>query len=271
MTPPVRKISKSMPCKRRRPTSLIECHFEVSEDFELLGALRHDPNVQRDVHDWFNLIFLVPLVVLDLMNWTCPDAHAVADIFSGKSTVIDLWTGNYWGLFWCSSFAYFVFDLAFVLIMPRCVRSPGVIVTHHVVTILYIMIPALYPEVAWLMGSCMMVEINTWFLIARRSFNKLGSKPFKSGVSIVKSLRLVFISWSFYISWFVIRIFLYPYLLYIIVGVTQAMIRRAGTCLHPVIMCPVVHSSLICLNTKWTIDLVRSKLKSNTKEKSKGL
>merc|ERR1719215_1531594 len=65
MTPPVRKISKSMPCKRRRPTSLIECHFEVSEDFELLGALRHDPNVQRDVHDWFNLIFLVPLVVLD--------------------------------------------------------------------------------------------------------------------------------------------------------------------------------------------------------------
>ena len=65
-----------------------------------------------------------------------------------------------------------------LLICPQCVRSPRVIVSHHIVSLLYILVPFSYPEYDWAMGYCMLVEINTWFLIARRYFNKQGRRPF---------------------------------------------------------------------------------------------
>lgn len=55
--------------------------------------------------------------------------------------------------------------------------SQGVIIQHHVATLLYLIFPFIYREDAWLMGACLIVEINTWLLIARRVFNKQGFTP----------------------------------------------------------------------------------------------
>ena len=47
-------------------------------------------------------------------------------------------------------------------------KSPVVILSHHLCTALYMLIPYHYPRYHWCMAYCMLVEVNTWLLIARR-------------------------------------------------------------------------------------------------------
>merc|ERR1712232_393610 len=115
----------------------------------------------------------------------------------------------------------------------------------------------------------MVVEANTWFLIARRALNKNGDKPFNTGVSLAKSLRLAFISTCFYVSWFIIRLVVYPCLFLVIVQEWLTFSKKVGTFFNPIALTPLIQAVLIFLNIKWTIDLVRSKFKK--KGPAKGL
>merc|ERR1719330_579433 len=173
----------------RKAWSRIEEHFLIDEAFRMLGPLVHDSNLARDVHDWYNLVALLPVIVLTFLNFSCPGMDPYfCGVPSGVVTLPGLWTGEHWEAFWWTTFFYFVVDLLFVVMLPHCVRSPQVIIGHHTATLLYIMVPKTQPKFAWLMGCCMTVEVNTWFLIARRTFNKLGEKPFMAGVSLRTSL-----------------------------------------------------------------------------------
>lgn len=244
----------------RRAKSIIEDHFHVDEAFRMLGPLRQDSNLARDVHDWFNLVALWPVVVLNLLNWQL-DAPSLLGLISGEYSIVMLWHGKAFLTFWWTTMAYFIVDVLFVLLLPQCVKSPGVIVKHHVATLGYIFVPKLRPEYGWLMGALMIVEVNTWFIIARRAFNKRGEKPFTSGVPLAKSMRLCVVSSCFYITWFVIRLGLYPYLLITITRNWVDESKRVGTPINILVVTPVMQCIFIFLNVKWTIDLIRSKLK----------
>ncbi|CAE8699333.1 unnamed protein product, partial [Polarella glacialis] len=172
-------------------------------------------------------------------------------------------------VFWWTTLAYFIADIIFVVVFPHCVRSPTVILQHHVATLGYICIPKARPEYGWLMGACMMVEVNTWFLIARRYFNQRGEIMFNTGVSLMTSLRLLIVSTCFYISWFVIRLIVYPGLLVTVLKEWQKESQRVGTWVNLLAVTPVMQCIFIFLNVKWTIDLARSKMKG--RGASKGL
>eukprot|EP00929_Paragymnodinium_shiwhaense_P055275 TRINITY_DN27700_c0_g4_i1.p1 TRINITY_DN27700_c0_g4~~TRINITY_DN27700_c0_g4_i1.p1 ORF type:complete len:396 (+),score=84.15 TRINITY_DN27700_c0_g4_i1:132-1319(+) len=260
----------------RRAKSLIEDHFHIDEAFRLLGPLHQDDNRARDVHDWFNLVALLPVIWMNFANWRCSSGSKFCGLFAMSLglgdqavSVTDLWQGDSFVSFWWTTFTYFILDLIWMVVLPNCVRSPGVIIKHHLATIAYIMIPYTYPEYGWLMGACMIVEVNTWFLIARRAFNTQGDKPFCTGVSLPKSLRLCLISSCFYVSWFSIRLVVYPCLFVVIVQEWWKFSQKVGTPLNPIALTPLIQAVLIFLNIKWTIDLVRSKFKK--KGPAKGL
>merc|ERR1712087_580550 len=99
--------------------------------------------------------------------------------------------------------------------------------------------------------------------------NSAGQKPFAPTVSLLTSLRLVLVSFSFYVTWFVIRLIFYPYLLIIIARSVWDYGLEMGTFFNRLLIAPVIQVALIVLNVKWTVDLIRSKLKSTGK--SKGL
>jgi len=250
----------------RKAKSLVEDHFQIDEAFRMLGPLRQDSNLARDMHDWFNLVALVPVIVLNLRNWSCSQG-AFCGLLS--SALPSLWHGEVFIAFWWITFMYFVIDVMWMIVLPGCVRSPKVIIQHHVATIGYIMIPYLRPQYGWLMGACMLVEVNTWFLIARRSFNKNGDKPFTTGVALQKSVRLLLVSLCFYVSWFVIRLGFYPYLLVVIVLEWYKYSVQVGTPVNIIAITPIMQCIFIFLNIKWTTDLIRSKLKG--RGASKGL
>mmetsp|Transcript_68818 Transcript_68818/g.108513 ORF Transcript_68818/g.108513 Transcript_68818/m.108513 type:complete len:353 (+) Transcript_68818:62-1120(+) len=254
----------------RQAKSLIEDHFHIDEAFRMLGPIRQDSNLARDMHDWFNLVALLPVIYLNLRNWCCVtfSVSLLKNTILEKS-VVGMWHGEVFQEFWWTTLAYFILDILWVLLLPDCVKSPGVILKHHLATVGYIFIPKLRPEHGWLMGACMIVEVNTWFLIARRALNKRGDRMFTTGVTFWKSIRTATISGCFYLSWFVIRLVIYPYLLIVITREWIKESNRVGTPLNLIAITPVMQCVFIFLNMKWTVDLIRSKLKG--RGASKGL
>lgn len=253
---------------------LLEEHYRVDSNqrFLLPGVKTHDADWARDAHDFFNLFFLVPLVALNVMNWNW-------DLLLNWQfeNFQDAWTGEYFDSFFKVTLAYFVADLLWIVLLPSCVKSPATIVQHHVATMLYILIPYMKAEYQWCMGACMIVEINTWFLIARRVFNKQGFPPWVIGLSVV-SIRIKLISILFYITWIGIRCLLYPYLMVAFYRQWMDLSVRVGTKFNVLLLSVPLHACFCLLNLKWSYDLLMSKIrywrrKGNYKDSSvsKGL
>jgi len=73
--PPLRKRTLSAPARmntrRRKRHLLVEDHYRVDADDKSLlpGPIKYEDDWARDLHDFFNLISLVPVVVLNVLNW----------------------------------------------------------------------------------------------------------------------------------------------------------------------------------------------------------
>ncbi|KAL7550394.1 hypothetical protein ACHAWF_013635 [Thalassiosira exigua] len=272
--PALRKRTSSAPgriggTRRRRRRLLVEDHYRVDPDDKALlpGLPAVDDDWERDLHDFFNLVSLVPVVVLNAINW---DWDALLDPRSRK-TLRECWTGEWFPAFYAVTIGYFVADLLWVASVPRCVKSPGVIVQHHVATILYLIIPYLSPEDGWLMGACLSVEANTWLLIARRVFNKQGFGPWVWSLGFF-SIRVKLISIFFYVTWISIRCYIYPIILGLLWTLWHDQWNRTGAVFHSRYAVALVLHSIFCvLNFKWTFDLFMSKFRALRSGKASGV
>eukprot|EP00913_Durusdinium_trenchii_P004779 g4439.t1 len=95
----------------RQAKSLIEDHFHIDEAFRMLGPLRQDSNRARDMHDWFNLVALLPVIYLNLRNWCCV-TFSVSLLRNTimEQSVVQMWHGEVFQEFWWTTLAYFVLD-----------------------------------------------------------------------------------------------------------------------------------------------------------------
>ena len=252
-----RRRHRSEPPPPRRH-KLLEDHYRVDCGSELPGVPQYEADFARDSHECFNLVALVPVVLLDVLNWdwdrlwnsSRKPIHSIAD----------LWTGEWFDAFFLVTALYFIIDLLWILAVPRCVKSPSTIVQHHLATLLYIVIPYVHSSVQWGMGACLMVEINTWFLIARRLMNRQGFSPWTIDVSCL-SVRVKRISICFYTTWIVVRCGVYPALLIPFFKAWQDHSAAGGTPLNLIALCFPLHSCFCILNMKWTYDLLMSKIR----------
>lgn len=262
----LRRRSRSAPPKLKK--SLIEDHYNVEKNIvgkrlALPGVPNYEDDWARDSHDFFNLIVLIPIIVLNVMNWNWDRLFTLGK----KYHLADAWTGEWFDMFFWATVTYFVTDFFWVLIVPKCVKSPMVIIQHHIVTMLYLLLPFYRPKYRWCMGVCMSVEINTWFLIARRVFNKQGFPPWIIDLSFV-SIRLKIISICFYVTWFSIRVFLYPMMLVYLVKEHHKESKRVGTYINVGLIPPILQSIFCILNLKWTFDLIMSKVRYFRRKKA---
>ena len=94
------------------------------------------------------------------------------------------------------------------------------------------------------MGACLSVEINTWFLILRRVV-------YKRKIALLSDT----VSACFYLSWIVIRCFVYPAIMVTFVRLAIQVVGETNQLWHwPMIFIPV-HFVLCVLNLKWSYDL----------------
>ena len=182
--------------------------------------------------------------------------------FSNNNGIVfrDCWTGEYFELFFYTTVSYFIIDLIWVLVVPKAVKSPSTIIQHHIASLLYLSIPMAMPSVRFMMGICMSVEVNTWFLIARRVFNKQGFSPWTIGLPYLFSVRIKLISVCFYVSWVSIRCILYPFVLTIFHRLlTDPEFSKREKNMTSVAAC--LHLVFCALNMRWTMDLINSKIR----------
>jgi hypothetical protein len=259
LKPSLRRCSSAPPRMSRKRRLLVEDHYRVDADTKsLLPGLpvNDDENDARDLHDFFNLIALVPVVVLNIINWD------IDVLVAGNKSLKQAWTGQYFPLFFATTIGYFVADLIWVIQIPHCVKSPAVIVQHHIATLVYLAIPYMYPEdTGWLMGACLIVEINTWLLIARRVFNKQGFGPWVIDLSLF-SIRVKLISIFFYVTWVGIRCVLYPCIWRLLWSLWYHDYKGGVIFNSRYAVALGLHSIFCCLNFKWTFDLFMSKMRA---------
>jgi hypothetical protein len=144
-----RKRSTSAPPSLDRPYNpLLQDHFRVdaARRVVLPGVPVHDDDFARDAHDFFNLIFLIPVVALNVMNWNWD--VLLKDVIFGfnkhhqrhhqhqRLGIPDAWTGDWFDLFFQVTLLYFIVDLIWILVIPSCVKSPATIIQHHLATML---------------------------------------------------------------------------------------------------------------------------------------
>jgi TLC domain len=171
------------------------------------------------------------------------------------------WTDEWFETFFNFTVFYFVIDLFWVYAIPQAVRSPSTIIQHHIATLCYIIIPYWYPQCRWVMGACMIVEINTWFLIARRVFNKQGFPPWTIVDFSFLSIRIKIISIMFYTTWISIRCILYPLLVLPIYTLYSNECKRTNNTFNLIGLCLPLHTIFCMLNIKWSYDLLMSKIR----------
>jgi hypothetical protein len=194
------------------PPSLLQ--GRISRMFKLIHPRAWDPVL---LHDWFNLVVLAVLVIENIFYMA---------------------TNTGFHVFFTSAMVYFLLDTIFIGVYPQSVKSPVVILSHHICTALYMLIPYSYPQYHWCMAYCMIVELNTWLLIARRT---LGGK-------LVEVL--------FYATWVGLRNIWYPYLIWAFYKEWRVETKASGTPWNPILITPVMQTFLTCLNYHWTLQLV---------------
>lgn len=246
---------------RQRPVKKTEIASDRLQVDRRYNTTEKDEFLSRDIHDFFNLIALIPIVVLDILNWNFQKINL------GVSEKKDIpfeqgFTGEYIDMLFYVFAGYVAVDLVWVLLIPRCVKSPKAIINHHIAVLLYLIIPKMYPGFNFLLAILVSVEINTWFLIARRVFNKQKFKPWLLKIPLICTIEIKFLSICFYITWFAIRVVLYPYVYYIFYRMSKGpFLVRHGIPAWVLATSVMFHTGLCFLNCSWTNDLLMNKIR----------
>jgi hypothetical protein len=162
-------ILRSAPPRSRTP--LIEHHYQFdTERKEVLpGVPEYDNDLARDSHDYFNLVVLIPIIALNVMNWDWDKIFShIGGTVKKKETLLDSWTGEWFDAFFYATALYFCVDLVWIMVVPKCVKSPSTIIQHHTFTMLYILIPYFRQDKRWAMGAYMSVEVSDSFKTFRK-------------------------------------------------------------------------------------------------------
>lgn len=189
-------------------------------------------------HDIFNVI-VIPIIIFFLLKFLCAYSVDKNTPFIHVCLVGEI---------------YFLVDAVWLIAYPRSVASPNVIIAHHVVAALGWYMPMLNPSVAGYACACMLVEINTFFLIGRRV---IGDN---------EMLKVLF-KMCFHISWISLRIVMYPVLLYYFTLETLLEMTRVKNVLNVYALGIILLSSLTALNMKWSYDIYWRKLYADADKK----
>lgn len=207
------------------------------------------------IHDIFNLFSLSFIIYLVYINWNIQ----FNDNFYNLVTLN--YNGQYFFYLWKSSFLYFIVDSLWLILKPQSVKSPKTIIFHHIIILLTFMVPYYrFYQCGKLMSISLTVEINTLLLTFKRVlFNNCNYS------NLLMNILHFFIVLSFYLSWFIIRLIMFPIITNEVYKLYMQEYLESNNLIN-IYTFPLVSQSLLCcLNYKWTFDLYKIKLSNKDK------
>jgi hypothetical protein len=191
-----------------------------------------DPVLWRR-HDYFN-IFCLPIVFITNLFYlfTCPHTDIVSVQYKVQFYIF---------------LVYITTDVVWLTLFPKSVPAPALILVHHVVCIICWTIPLYWDSTyADISSELCVVEVNTWILTLRRHWK---------GKYVSSILEVLF-----YITWVAIRNIYYPYKLLQSVPRYMDHSKIRGGYVNDGLFFFCLLILMNYLNTKWTWDLIKSKL-----------
>ena len=187
----------------------------------IIGTFNYDIDLLK-IHDYFNILSL-PIIFIN--NW------------------IELLFGQIFGfdLVFYLFLVYISVDLIWLILKPKAVGSPSTILLHHVISLLGWMIPLYDNNLMLITRLALLVEFNTWFNILKRYY------------------KYDFIYNSFYVTWFIFRVLLYPILLYMSLNGFYTYYFIKGTIFNWSFPVLLICLTLTFLNYKWSYQLIVKK------------
>ena len=130
-------------------------------------AAKLDPRMNF-LHDWYNILTLPGVRCANIFHIkACYDAPSDPDpltIFS----LTRVSNSGYFSVIWWVFLVYILIDTMWLLIYPRSVVAPGPILIHHFTLITAWLIIFAWPGYEFYMSASLLVEVSTFFLIAKR-------------------------------------------------------------------------------------------------------
>mmetsp|Transcript_33566 Transcript_33566/g.34193 ORF Transcript_33566/g.34193 Transcript_33566/m.34193 type:complete len:216 (+) Transcript_33566:31-678(+) len=201
------------------------------------------------IHDIFNICFLSTIVLLDFYYlWVATEWHKIgtSELGKGYEAVFNIFFGAF------SSYCFI--DTLWIVIYPSSVLSNYIaIVMHHVATGIYILIPFYHRQFSWHMAVCLVVEVNTVFLILRRN-------------SLKGSMLYILCEVFFYITWFAFRCVLFPILVIFTWNEYLRLSKSIDNYVNIVVLAPIFQVILTALSMKWTYEILQKVVFAKKKE-----
>jgi len=179
-------------------------------------------------HDVFNMVFLPCLLFFNInvfLDWNLANFAFYTKVF----------------------IFYILTDSIWVFLIPRSVASPATILIHHAAALAgLVSVLSMSSDYIIIGAAAGLLEINTFFLLARRNFRSS---------SIINIL--------FFSSWVVIRLLLGPWLLYKTISLFLThfeLFMNEPILLLQASIIVIVTLGLNILNFKWSYDLVAKQI-----------
>jgi len=137
-------------------------------------------------HDLYNIISLLPIVLFTVYQ------------------LISISASETYYLYFLTIVSYIVSDIIWIFKYPRSVRSPNVILFHHIIMLLLTLYQNQNREYAILFYKAMIIEFSTWLLITKRFFKESLNRHY-----LIKK----YTNYIHYSCWILIRNFYVPYIM----------------------------------------------------------
>lgn len=213
--------------------------MQATKTFDQPGA--NDPMFRA--HDVYNMVYLSFISILDLYYlYQATDVSLIGTPNIGQ---------NHIPLFlflWKAFVVYMLIDSVWIALFPRIAPSGAkIVLAHHVVTLLYAFVPFYVRSLSWHMGIALLNELSTTLVTFRRNVQ-------------INTPLYDFLHNLVLLTWFPIRLGLYPMLCVVILIEYRRYSLEVGTYVNIVAYGVVAQYFLTMLSIKWSIDLI-NKLK----------
>ena len=162
-----------------------------------------------------------------------------------------------WLSTWWIFNTYMIVDTLWVCLHPGCVVSPKIIILHHIVALIGWQSVSFWSGWEFYLSSALCVEVNTFFLIAKRL------PHFQSWSSVLNTVDNI--------TWVITRLILFPIVSYNAFYVYLYLSEiKYGTFWHHGLTNAATGVLLVLLYLKWTGDKIHINLRENA-NKEKGM
>lgn len=192
-------------------------------------------------HDYFNIIFCLIISILNLSNWS----------FNLINWEI-IWKGDYIYHIYYLSIIYFIIDLFYLILFPFINKNNKYLIIHHINCLLCFYVIHIIGiediENKWILSIDLLSEINVLFLVLKK---RLSSDLVTDNK--INCYTKYFVNMSFYLSWLIIRIILFPYISYIFILETYQEYKIKNNIFNCYYFYSFILQTLFCyFNLVWT-------------------